>query len=231
MMRRFRYGVRTDNAILRQHATLAECRSYLAELTITGRPGEEMGAYIARWTTRNDVLGVRASPSGRPRPAPLGDGARLATGQVETKGDHMTTTETIERAAPGERILARSAPAPDEGRAIEGQGARVVETLGRLGVSVDVLRTVAGPTVVRYELGLGPRTTVAQLRSRVPDAAAAVGQPVRLVPYLDRRAGEAVEISNPLRRPVYLGDVLAGTDPTPVDVALGVDTAAEPGQP
>ena len=54
-MSRFRYGVRTDNAILRSHASLAECRAYLAELTITGHPGEEMGAYIARWTTRADA--------------------------------------------------------------------------------------------------------------------------------------------------------------------------------
>lgn len=138
------------------------------------------------------------------------------------------TTPTI-ATAPGPAILASSGPSADDQRAVEALGRSIVSALARHGADTDVDTITAGPTVVRYDLRLGPRTKVGQLRTLQRDVAAAVGADVRLIEHLEGKAGVAFELPNPRRRPVLLGDVLGADDgPEVLRMAVGVDVAGSP---
>jgi S-DNA-T family DNA segregation ATPase FtsK/SpoIIIE len=110
-------------------------------------------------------------------------------------------------------------------------GGQLVEALGHFGVEAQVVGTVSGPHVTRYELRLAPgikMSKVAQLKDDLAYALAAEGE-VRILAPIPGKQAVGVEVPNRDRRMVHLGDVFQ--DPpkgwSPLTVWLGKDIAGK----
>jgi DNA segregation ATPase FtsK/SpoIIIE, S-DNA-T family len=130
------------------------------------------------------------------------------------------------------KVLSRSAAdqsAPD----LAGQqktASALVEALGHFGVQAQVIGTVAGPHITRYELRLAPGIKVgkvAQLKDDLAYALAATD--IRILAPIPGKQAVGVEVPNAKRRMVRLGDVFQEppADWSPLTVWLGKDIAGK----
>src|SRR4029077_9930186 len=104
----------------------------------------------------------------------------------------------------------------------------LVEALGHFGVQADVIGTVAGPHITRYELRLAPGTKVAKVAQLKDDLAYAMAATdVRILAPIPGKQAVGVEVPNAHRRIVKLGDVFQQPpkDWSPLTVWLGKDVA------
>ncbi len=105
---------------------------------------------------------------------------------------------------------------------------RLVESLGHHGVSAEVVGTVSGPHITRFELKLAPGikvSKVAQLRDDLAYALASTD--IRILAPIPGKQAVGVEVPNEERQMVTLGDVWQ-TPPdgwSPLTVWLGKDVA------
>ena len=109
-------------------------------------------------------------------------------------------------------------------------GALLTEALGHFGVDAQVVGTVSGPHVTRYELRLAPgikMSKVAQLKDDLAYALAATD--VRILAPIPGKTAVGVEVPNSVRRIVHLGDVFqeAPKGWSPLTVWLGKDIAGK----
>jgi S-DNA-T family DNA segregation ATPase FtsK/SpoIIIE len=130
------------------------------------------------------------------------------------------------------RLLARSTgeqARPDTA----GQGrtaAGLVEALGHFGVRSQVIGTVTGPHITRYELRLAPGTKVAKVAQLKDDLAYALAATdIRILAPIPGKQAVGVEVPNAQRRIVRLGDVFQEPpkDWSPLTVWLGKDVAGK----
>ena len=110
-------------------------------------------------------------------------------------------------------------------------GGQLVEALGHFGVEAQVVGTVSGPHVTRYELRLAPgikMSKVAQLKDDLAYALAAEGE-VRILAPIPGKQAVGVEVPNRDRRMVHLGDVFQDSPSgwSPLTVWLGKDIAGK----
>jgi S-DNA-T family DNA segregation ATPase FtsK/SpoIIIE len=106
--------------------------------------------------------------------------------------------------------------------------ARLVEALGHFGVQANVVGTVAGPHITRYELRLAPGIKVAKVAALKDDLAYALAATdVRILAPIPGKQAVGVEVPNAKRRIVRLGDVYQEPpeDWSPLAVWLGKDVA------
>jgi S-DNA-T family DNA segregation ATPase FtsK/SpoIIIE len=106
--------------------------------------------------------------------------------------------------------------------------ARLVEALGHFGVQAQVVGTVAGPHITRYELRLAPGIKVAKVAQLKDDLAYALAATdVRILAPIPGKQAVGVEVPNAKRRIVRLGDVHQEppADWSPLTVWLGKDVA------
>jgi DNA segregation ATPase FtsK/SpoIIIE, S-DNA-T family len=114
-----------------------------------------------------------------------------------------------------------------------GQGelaAGLVEALGHFGVQAQVIGTVTGPHITRYELRLAPGTKVAKVAQLKDDLAYALAATdIRILAPIPGKQAVGVEVPNARRRIVRLGDVFqrAPEDWSPLTVWLGKDVAGK----
>jgi S-DNA-T family DNA segregation ATPase FtsK/SpoIIIE len=106
----------------------------------------------------------------------------------------------------------------------------LVEALGHFGVQSQVVGTVAGPHITRYELRLAPgikMSKVAQLKDDLAYALAATD--IRILAPIPGKTAVGVEVPNLRRRIVQLGDVHqeAPEGWSPLTVWLGKDVAGK----
>ena len=132
---------------------------------------------------------------------------------------------------PAKRLLTRSPK--QTGKA--GQAAshrevavRLVEALGHFGVKAEVVGTVSGPHITRYELKLAPGTKVNKVAALRDDLAYALASTdIRILAPIPGKQAVGVEVPNDERQMVTLGDVWQ--DPpegwSPLTVWLGKDVA------
>jgi S-DNA-T family DNA segregation ATPase FtsK/SpoIIIE len=109
-------------------------------------------------------------------------------------------------------------------------GGQLVEALGHFGVNAQVVGTVTGPHVTRYELRLAPGTKMSKVSALKDDIAYALAATdVRILAPIPGKQAVGVEVPNLVRRIVHLGDVYqeAPKGWSPLTVWLGKDIAGK----
>ena len=129
---------------------------------------------------------------------------------------------------PPPALLQRSGSQEVDKAAVEAAGRVLEEALASHGVETRLVGMVVGPSVTRYELELGPGVKVARVTSLHKDIAYAMASPdVRILAPIPGRQAIGVEVPNPDRQIVALGDILASPEAKrashPLEVAVGRD--------
>jgi S-DNA-T family DNA segregation ATPase FtsK/SpoIIIE len=129
---------------------------------------------------------------------------------------------------PPPALLGRSGSQEVDKAAVEAAGRILEEALASHGVETRLVGMVVGPSVTRYELELGPGVKVARVTSLHKDIAYAMASPdVRILAPIPGRQAIGVEVPNPDRQIVALGDILASPEAKraahPLEVAVGRD--------
>ena len=129
---------------------------------------------------------------------------------------------------PGGGVL-KAGPAPRQHSASgDAIAAKINDVFARMGIDASVTGQTCGPTVIRYQVETGERTRVAAVMKLRDDIAYAVGNAsVRMLTPIPGQSAIGVEIPNPDRQPVTLGDILrspaAQKDRHPLLAGLGRD--------
>src|SRR5690606_2590582 len=85
-------------------------------------------------------------------------------------------------------------------------GAQLVEALGHFGVEAQLVGTVSGPHVTRYELRLAPGTKMSKVANLKDDLAYALAaRDVRILAPIPGKQAVGVEVPNQVRLDVTLG--------------------------
>jgi S-DNA-T family DNA segregation ATPase FtsK/SpoIIIE len=181
-----------------------------------------------------------------PEPEPEGvvaaDPADAALTPMGKKRGALTEAdENADYKLPNVAVLKRSSGKTKSDPAAEARtGAQLVEALSHFDIPAQVVGTVAGPHVTRYELRLAPGIKMAKVANLKDDLAYALAAPdVRILAPIPGKQAIGVEVPNTVRKMVHLGDVLqeppAGWSPLTVwlgkDIggkAIGTDLAKQP---
>ncbi|MGH2962614.1 MAG: DNA translocase FtsK 4TM domain-containing protein [Solirubrobacterales bacterium] len=151
------------------------------------------------------------------------------TPQGERRGE-VTESEEIDYRPPSGELLERGDghdPGPDT-RDREAVGRALLETLGHFGVEAEMVGTVIGPHVSRYELRLAPGTKVSKVTQLKDDLAYALASTdIRILAPIPGKQAIGVEVPNQRRRLVRLGDIYQGRPKgsSPIVGWLGKDIA------
>jgi S-DNA-T family DNA segregation ATPase FtsK/SpoIIIE len=118
--------------------------------------------------------------------------------------------DSITYTLPSESLLKRSNGKAKQDPAGEARvGAQLVEALSHFDIPSQVVGTVAGPHVTRYELRLQPGIKMSKVSNLRDDLAYALAAPdVRILAPIPGKQAVGVEVPNSVRRMVHLGDVL-----------------------
>ncbi|MDE0654692.1 MAG: DNA translocase FtsK [bacterium] len=125
-------------------------------------------------------------------------------------------------------ILKRTPSQEVDGRLISERGRSLEAALAAHGVEAKLVDVVVGPTVSRYELVLAEGVKVARVTALSRDIAYALASAeVRILAPIPGRQAIGVEVPNPARHTVTVGDILASAEAAeathPLDVAIGRD--------
>lgn len=123
-------------------------------------------------------------------------------------------------------ILKRTARQEVDRRLIDDRGRSLEAALAAHGVEAALVDVVVGPTVSRYELVLAEGVKVARITALSRDIAYALASAeVRILAPIPGRQAIGIEVPNPARHTVTLGDILASDEAAgaahPLDVAIG----------
>jgi S-DNA-T family DNA segregation ATPase FtsK/SpoIIIE len=143
------------------------------------------------------------------------------------KRSPVTEADDTEYTLPNVSLLKRSNSKTKADPASEARiGAQLVEALSHFDIPAQVVGTVAGPHVTRYELRLQPGIKMSKVSNLRDDLAYALAAPdVRILAPIPGKQAVGVEVPNSVRRMVHLGDVL-GDPPSgwsPLTTWLGKD--------
>ena len=129
---------------------------------------------------------------------------------------------------PSPKLLAKSAARKggDAGAGSRETGEALLEALSHHGIDADLVGTVTGPHITRYELRLAPgvkMNKVGNLRDDLAYALAATE--IRILAPIPGKQAVGVEVPNATRRLVTLGDVFGKLpkEASPLTVFLGKD--------
>jgi S-DNA-T family DNA segregation ATPase FtsK/SpoIIIE len=125
-------------------------------------------------------------------------------------------------------LLKRAGHRDVDQRVVERQGRTLEAALAAHGVETHLVGATVGPTVTRFELELGQGVKVNRVTSLHKDIAYAMASPdVRILAPIPGRSAIGVEVPNPERQLVALGDILASEEARkathPCEVAIGRD--------
>jgi S-DNA-T family DNA segregation ATPase FtsK/SpoIIIE len=148
-------------------------------------------------------------------------------------GDELASDGEVEWVRPSPQLLVRSSAEdqrPDT-RGQEALAARLIEALAHFGIQAQVVGTVSGPHITRYELRLAPgikMSKVAQMKDDLAYALAATE--IRILAPIPGKTAVGVEVPNKNRKIVQLGDVYgdAPKGSSPLTVWLGKDVGGKP---
>jgi S-DNA-T family DNA segregation ATPase FtsK/SpoIIIE len=164
---------------------------------------------------------------------PLADDEPYEPRQLElpaARGDD--DTDEIDYIVPDPRVLTRSSGdqiRPDTS-GNEKTAASLVEALSHFNVESQVVGTVSGPHITRFELRLAPgvkMSKVAQLKDDLAYALAATE--IRILAPIPGKQAVGIEVPNRDRRTVHLGDVFRARPEgySPLTVWLGKDVSGK----
>ncbi len=144
--------------------------------------------------------------------------------------DRPTPAEGVTWTLPPAKLLGLSGNQEVDRGLVERTGRTLEHAMASHGVETRLVGMVVGPTVTRYELELGPGVKVARVTSLHKDIAYAMATPdVRIIAPIPGRQAIGIEVPNPHRQLVTLGDILASEEARhaehPLEVAIGRDIA------
>ncbi|MFH8925994.1 DNA translocase FtsK [Streptomyces pristinaespiralis] len=142
--------------------------------------------------------------------------------------EHPPSAREITYTLPPMDLLQRGAPATSRTAANDAIVASLTNLFAEFRVDTAVTGFTRGPTVTRYELELGPAVKVERIIALTKNIAYAVASPdVRIISPIPGKSAVGIEIPNPDREKVNLGDLLRSAEATredrPMLVALGKD--------
>ena len=159
-------------------------------------------------------------PEPRPAPSPADEqeetAAQLSLAAVAAERDDGETLAALNQLAvrswslPDATLLRRNAETSggEAPAAIQEVSRRLISTLDSFGVSAQVINTVTGPRVTRYELQLAPGTKVGRVASLKADLAYSLAATdVRVLAPIPGKTAVGVEVPNMRPSFVALGDV------------------------
>ncbi|HWI21609.1 MAG TPA: DNA translocase FtsK 4TM domain-containing protein, partial [Baekduia sp.] len=155
-----------------------------------------------------------------PTPMPAGPPQSFATG----------AEDEISYELPNSRVLKRSTgdQARPDTTGIKEMGERLIESLEHFNIAAQIVGTVSGPHITRFELRLAPgikMSKVAQLKDDLAYSLAATE--IRILAPIPGKRAVGVEVPNANRRLVHLGDVYSQrpASASPLHVWLGKDVS------
>jgi S-DNA-T family DNA segregation ATPase FtsK/SpoIIIE len=127
---------------------------------------------------------------------------------------------------PGAALLKTGSAPRRRSESGDALAAKIDDVFARMGIDASVTGQVRGPSVIRYQVETGDKTRVGAVMKLRDDIAYAVGNPlVRMLAPIPGHSAIGVEIPNPEREIVTLGDVLnspaAQADKHPMLAGLG----------
>ncbi|GBE58435.1 DNA translocase SpoIIIE [bacterium BMS3Abin01] len=157
---------------------------------------------------------------------------------VLDKGDGSSQAELFPRDAEAEAYVPPEADMLKKSREQEGEStdshdrvSRVlVETLSSFGIEANIIGTVSGPRVTRYELQLAPGIKVSRISSLKDDIAYALATTdIRILAPIPGKSAVGVEVPNMRPNMVTLGDIFRDfpQGSGPLTVWLGKDIAGQ----
>ena len=142
----------------------------------------------------------RSSPLVRPDP----DGG-------EARRHHRVGGDRLRAARRRAGARARQAGQGPGQEGPRGRRRTLLEALGHFGVEAQIVGTVTGPHVSRYELKLAPGTKVSKITQLKDDLAYALASTdIRILAPIPGKQAVGVEVPNQRRRLVRLGDIYGG---------------------
>jgi S-DNA-T family DNA segregation ATPase FtsK/SpoIIIE len=171
--------------------------------------------------------GVPSGQEGDPAEAGDTEGVVALTPMGNKRGALTEADESADYKLPNASLLKRSNGKQKTDPAAEARtGAQLVEALSHFDIPAQVVGTVAGPHVTRYELRLAPGIKMAKVANLKDDLAYALAAPdVRILAPIPGKQAVGVEVPNTVRKMVHLGDVLQESPEgwSPLTVWLGKD--------
>jgi DNA segregation ATPase FtsK/SpoIIIE, S-DNA-T family len=156
------------------------------------------------------------------------------------RGSGVTEADQVDYTLPRANFLTRSKGKQQVKGGDEKVATQLVEALGHFGVEAQVVGSVSGPHVTRYELRLAPGIKMSKVANMRDDLAYALAaDDVRILAPIPGKRAVGVEVPNRVRHMVHLGDVAQespdGWSPLTVwlgkDIdgrAIGIDLASQP---
>jgi S-DNA-T family DNA segregation ATPase FtsK/SpoIIIE len=142
--------------------------------------------------------------------------------------DGVTESDEVDYEPPeAEAVLEHGGPdkGPDKADH-EAIAKTLLEALGHFGVEAQIVGTVIGPHVSRYELRLAPGTKVSKISALKDDLAYALASTdIRILAPIPGKQAVGVEVPNQRRKLVRLGDIYGGrpAGASPLVAWLGKD--------
>ncbi len=157
--------------------------------------------------------------------------ARTPMGARRTEGG-ITESEEVDYKLPPPRVLRKNSGAdrgPDK-RDMEATAKALLEALGHFGIEAQLIGTVSGPHVSRFELQLAPGTKVGKISQLKDDLAYALASTdIRILAPIPGKRAVGVEVPNNKRKMVRLGDIYQGRPKgsSPLACWLGKDISGQ----
>ena len=153
--------------------------------------------------------GDAGEPDVPPEPEEEIEVKRTPMGERRTR---VTESDEIDYTVPTPKVLVRGGAdqAPDT-RGLENVGKALIATLASFGVDAEIVGTVIGPHVSRFELRLAPGTKVSKVTQLKDDLAYALASTdIRILAPIPGKQAVGVEVPNQRRKLVRLGDIYQG---------------------
>ena len=148
-------------------------------------------------------------PDVPPEPPEEIEVARTPMGERRTV---VTESDEVDYTPPTPKLLQKGGAdqAPDT-RGLENVGKVLIAALASFGVEADIVGTVIGPHVSRFELRLAPGTKVSKVTQLKDDLAYALASTdIRILAPIPGKQAVGVEVPNQRRKLVRLGDIYQG---------------------
>lgn len=116
---------------------------------------------------------------------------------------------------------------------MEEQGERLVEALSHFQIKAEIVGTVQGPAVTRFELRVAQGIKVSKIRNLADDLKLALAaRDIRIQAPIPGKSSIGIEIPNRQSRAVRLSEVIGSPNfkasDSPLEAALGLDLAGNP---
>lgn len=192
---------------------------------------ETQDSVSARDRTQKD--GARATKTGKASETARNSSAPAASALGNGQRSLGMPTATDRYRCPDLSVLRLSTGQKVSREELAERGEIIQETLREFKVGASLVKTVAGPTVTRYEIELDQGVKVNQITKLAPDICYALATPeVRIIAPIPGRSAIGLEVPNRVRQLVTVGDILMSSEATEhdhaLDVALGRDISGKP---